>query len=52
MDLNDCEDHLFDELEGDEYKARKRLVELCYSITDQVDRDEIDGLPEAKEDEE
>jgi hypothetical protein len=46
-DLQDCEQNLFDELEKDEYehKARRRLIELCHSIADQVPLDEIDDLP-------
>jgi hypothetical protein len=31
-DLQDCNEHIFDELSGSEDKAREALVRLCYEI--------------------
>jgi uncharacterized protein (UPF0335 family) len=46
-DLQDCEENLFSEVnkEGYENQARRRIIELCHLIADQVPLDEIDNLP-------
>ena len=39
-DLRDCTEHLYDELSGDEEKARKRLIELCKTIAAETEHDD------------
>jgi hypothetical protein len=42
-DMNDCAGHVDDELGGAEFKARKKLVELCRELAENfkdVDLDE------------
>jgi len=44
IDLEDCLEHIDDELEGDEAEARERIFELCRDIVsyaDRVDDDEF-----------
>ena len=36
-DLQDCADHICDDLSEDEEKARQRLVRLCRNIIEEVD---------------
>ena len=34
MDLRDCYDNLNDDLDGDEFRARAALIELCKDIAE------------------
>ena len=36
-DLADCWEHINDELEGSEKKARDRLIEVCRSISEEAE---------------
>jgi len=42
QDLEDCAEHINDNLTGDEYHARRRLIELCREILDEVEDVEFD----------
>lgn len=43
-DLQDCFDHLHEELSESENRCRKALVELCRSIVEQADEANLDEL--------
>jgi hypothetical protein len=47
-DLQDCYEHLDEELSGDEYISRKRLVEVCQDIIKEVDS--LGGVEELRRD--
>jgi hypothetical protein len=34
-DLDDCNDHISDDLSGDEEKARARLIKVCKEIAEE-----------------
>lgn len=39
-DLRDCEEHITDKLSGDEFRARKILISICNTISQEYgDRD-------------
>ena len=46
-DIRDCEANLFDDLEGREFRARKKLVEICVEIAKCASQ--VMELEEAKE---
>ena len=35
-DLAECQEHLVDDLGGQEWEARERLVQLCRDIADEI----------------
>ena len=41
-DMRDCENHLDDELGGSEFKARKKLVELCRAVAESFEGVDLD----------
>jgi len=42
-DLRDCDQHMADDLDGDEEKARKALIRLCVKIADEQGQDADDA---------
>lgn len=40
--LRDCYDYLYDDLEGDEKRAKERLIKLCAKIADEFSDNEAD----------
>lgn len=32
-DLEDCEEHITDKLDGEEFRARARLIDICNNIS-------------------